>query len=310
MDAIPLKSIRDDYGNVSPVNGEEMAELAEELLVFLEASDAAKFFRHGGYGMTDIHQFDGALTMGDIGLAWAGEIAVMAEDEIRNPSRWVTWPLDATWCQRDEGRGWPKGSWAFNRLRTCDPKEARGKAAMIAPRMVIRDTCYITPDGVRHGIRRFLAFVGGRWVSGFRGGQTWRWVGSWEREDHHPEIRSPYDPDERHDPLVINLAHSVMLIRRYYWSVCLSFGGPSIRFLTDPTGVREIFKLRDLPEGKLRRAALRNWVRRHNRRSRADAAALIDVRRHLRGATKFTWNGMTCVIEPSGLDLELNRNHH
>lgn len=296
------------FGNTRPQNADEVASLADELLTFLEASEANPVFRHGAHGMTDVHQFDGAMTIADVCHAWGNSVEVMSEEEMRDPAKWLSWPLDAVWCMKYDEGGWPEGTWSFNRIRTCDIREARGRAALITPKMLVRDYCYITPDGARQGLRRFLAFSGGRWIAAYKGGQRWSWIGDAGNDTQRPEPISHREEPPHNG--TVSLAFSIMLTRRYHWSVCLSYGGPSIRFLTDPTGVREIFKLRDLPEGKLRRAALRHWVAKHHRRSRADEAALIDIRRHLRGATKFTWNGLTCVIEPSGLDLELNRNHH
>jgi hypothetical protein len=84
---------------------------------------------------------------------------------------------------------------------------------------------------------------------------------------------------------------------RYWWSVYLSFeGSPSLRFLADPTGVREVFRLRDAPPGAKRRAALVHWVSEHWRRKpRSDDLAW--VQKHLRGQRTFHWNGLRCVID-------------
>jgi hypothetical protein len=52
------------------------------------------------------------------------------------------------------------------------------------------------------------------------------------------------------------------LRRRYLWSVLIGEAEdePRGRFVTDPLGVREVFRLRDVPPGKQRRAALLHWV--------------------------------------------------
>jgi hypothetical protein len=48
---------------------------------------------------------------------------------------------------------------------------------------------------------------------------------------------------------------------------------PRARFVTDPFGVREVFRLRDVPPGKQRRAALLHWVRAHWRQRRQPTEA-------------------------------------
>jgi hypothetical protein len=90
------------------------------------------------------------------------------------------------------------------------------------------------------------------------------------------------------------------------WRVLLgSIGGPRLSLETGPTGAKELFRLRDIPQGKHRRAALRHWVREHWRKRDGSAAA---VRRHLRGSEEFTWHGLSgkiCVpSEEMEADLE------
>jgi hypothetical protein len=97
------------------------------------------------------------------------------------------------------------------------------------------------------------------------------------------------------------------LRRRYLWSVLIGEAEdePRARFVTDPLGVREVFRLRDVPPGKQRRAALLHWVRAHWRRRRqVTEADKLWIRAHLRGAWSYTWNGLRCEIEPSELDVE------
>lgn len=70
-------------------------------------------------------------------------------------------------------------------------------------------------------------------------------------------------------------------------------------FMTDPSGVKGFFHLRDKPEGRTRREALQHWVKAHTRTLRSDPDTEIEVRRHLRGATEFRWFDLTCkVIAP------------
>jgi hypothetical protein len=91
-----------------------------------------------------------------------------------------------------------------------------------------------------------------------------------------------------------------------YWHVVLGYDNlPSISFLTDPEGARSVFRLRDLPEGRQRRAALRHWVTEHWRRtSRTEDET--KVRAYLRGALEFHWNGLHGRIVLSELDRAKN----
>lgn len=103
----------------------------------------------------------------------------------------------------------------------------------------------------------------------------------------------------------IKLHQSVSLTMRDVWRAQLRLeNGPSVHLLTDPTGVRELFRLRDVPPGKGRREALRHWVAEHWRKTRKDPDVEAEVRAHLRGATEFTWQGLYARIIPSQTDIE------
>lgn len=108
----------------------------------------------------------------------------------------------------------------------------------------------------------------------------------------------------------INSAAGIAITRDYDWRVSIGTeGGLSISLPTTPLGCREMFRFRDVPNGKTRRDALRNFVREHVRRKPADsgtvasASDLVFVKEHLRGATRFCWNGLSCVIHPAPYDL-------
>ncbi len=86
------------------------------------------------------------------------------------------------------------------------------------------------------------------------------------------------------------------------WAVEFAYpGSHSVSFLTDPIGIREFFRLRDVPTGKSRRQALKHWVSAHYRQLRDDPAVETQVRASLRGQTRFTWLGLNATIHiPSG----------
>ena len=66
--------------------------------------------------------------------------------------------------------------------------------------------------------------------------------------------------------------------------------------LDDLGQLKELFALRDVPDGKKRRVALRNWVSRHLRRTQKNPSVKTEVRRHLRGREDFSWFGMSGYV--------------
>jgi hypothetical protein len=144
-------------------------------------------------------------------------------------------------------------------------------------------------------------FVNGVNILGSQDGEEWTVIGPTSRYSG-PEKAEAELAD------AIRLGIGLSIVRPEEWSVKLQFSGyPGVRFFTDPVGVREVFRLRDIPEGKSRREALRNWVTNHWRKKHDDPSALVEVRKHLRGATKFTWGGLRCEVEVARLDRIENR---
>lgn len=83
------------------------------------------------------------------------------------------------------------------------------------------------------------------------------------------------------------------------WNVRLSMpDSPGLLLATDPVGVRELLKMRDVPEGRTRRQALVHWVSEHWRKNRKDPSVEHLVREHLRGATDCDWFGLHCKVLP------------
>lgn len=98
----------------------------------------------------------------------------------------------------------------------------------------------------------------------------------------------------------IRLSHGLAFANQFQWMVRIGWiGSPSISIPTDPIGARAVFRMRDMPEGRQRRAALKHWVTEHWRQSRVDANEERLVREHLRGKERFVWNGFICEIVPS-----------
>lgn len=112
--------------------------------------------------------------------------------------------------------------------------------------------------------------------------------------------RTEVDPN-LHEQLEMLI--SLQFSSRYNWHVHFRIGdGPRLSLVTKPEHARHLFKARDLPPGKERRAALRHWVSEHYRRP--DTITPIGVRSHFRGADSFDWSGLRCEIEPSEYDKD------
>lgn len=103
-------------------------------------------------------------------------------------------------------------------------------------------------------------------------------------------------------------AASVKFTLRYEWRVNIGpESGGSMNVVVGRESVPEIFRLRDVPEGKSRRSALLHFVSQHWKRSRGQAPTedpAVFVREHLRGQTKFSWNGLRCEVMPPRYDVE------
>lgn len=226
-----------------------------------------------------------------------------------HPGDQPVWPVDVATAQ-PANEDWPAGSWQFTRWSTLKPTEWRGKIHRVHPRMLDFRCMVSQPSGVNLGVRLPYAILGQKVVeasrcnTGMGYGSDPRsvfgvnpvWFGS-------GKANGATDWNKTQE---IRMLGGLALRRRYHWSVMLGEDkGPRVRFLTDVIGMREVFRLRDIPEGAKRRAALLHWVRAHWRKKRdpgSDDKAWI--RRHLRGAWSFTWDSLICCIEPSEYDLE------
>lgn len=220
------------------------------------------------------------------------------------------WPMDVCIASPNDIHEWQDGSWQFARVRTLDRKRWRGALRLQLPRMVELGVAVTEPAGWRHSAMMALGLTRGgavdcryRTAGGLRIDRPgdYRWSLGPEAFGNDFQARGK---DE--DVEWIILAGGLALRRRYYWSVLLGEGhGPRARFVTDLPGVREAFRLRDLPAGKARRAALRHWVKHHWRKSRSpEKSDKAWVREHLRGSMSFVWNGLRCELVPSEADAE------
>lgn len=101
-------------------------------------------------------------------------------------------------------------------------------------------------------------------------------------------------------PFMCGVAQSIgcyWLVKARFDDVC-----PTLTLLTDPTGVKEFWKLRDVAPGRVRRSALLHWVEQHWRQTREDPDVETFVRAHMRGETSVAKGKLNAVITPSVRD--------
>lgn len=177
--------------------------------------------------------------------------------------------------------------YSIQRIKRANPKECRGRIARFYPILGELSQANIYTDGKYRSGRAYFGWDGKNWkYCSITGSEA----------DFQEKINTLF---------AITICRQ--LYRRYQWRTIIDCGfGGSLTFVTDPVGIREIFKMRDIPEGKLRRESLRNWITQHWRMKHDDPSALIEVRKHLRGQTSFHWNGMRVRIKPSEYDIEQN----
>lgn len=163
------------------------------------------------------------------------------------------------------------------RIRSVSRKEAAGRVKITAPRMLRVDMIVADSTG--------------------RGSST-GYYGIFPNGDMREISLRPQRLDQ--------MAQGIMaasLTSYYDWHVVIGRRGSSfqVRLPATPTSAREFLSLRDVPDGRERRAAIKHWVAEHQRRPRTPEE--YDVRAHLRGREDFTWGDYEGWVEPSRHDL-------
>ena len=223
--------------------------------------------------------FDGAEILLDADRTHTWDSDVVRMDLIDND---LIHRLDYTTITPDEN-SWP----GFNRVRQVRMEEVRGKLGVVMPVMVENSVAmlnstqrrFITQRPTIFGMRR-----DGAWIPLTQG-----------LEDNvaHAEMGFWYQS-----------SLGFQFLRQYQWRVYFAYAGhPGVELPTDPVGAQQVFRLRDIPNGKHRRQALVHWVDEHWRHTRNDPMIETQVRSHLRGAQDFDWNGLVCRIRPAEVDL-------
>lgn len=170
------------------------------------------------------------------------------------------------------------------RVRSARREHATGRVRSLYPIMLRHDLAWVSTDG--NVETRAVEWAG--------------WTGiQWTRITKDRCFTRLSSPEEIR---VHSWAACAEAIAQYNnWRLVVSFGGPGLSFWTDAVGAREILRLRDVPNGKQRRSALRHWVSEHWRKRRDDGSSR--VRQHLRGRETCSWNGMHVEIIPAPAEM-------
>lgn len=261
----------------------------------------------GCHDKIDLQDFDGALPTGDtylksIGVTVEREEVDGAEGEDLlerwcSPSELAT-PVNfafvtdrgANKAPYNQGEAFAKHGivYGLSRVRQISVQDARGRLTRQCPVNVRVTRATVNREGaIAAAVHHYVGFAAGAWHTASVSGHPFNKV----------IVADAIDAAKR--------AIAFQRLMEREWRVLLGWEGmPRVTFVTDPEGAREVFRLRDVPNGKARRAALRNWVTGHWRT--ALGSGRTEVRRHLRGALDFTWNGLRCKIIPSLQDRMAN----
>jgi hypothetical protein len=192
-------------------------------------------------------------------------------------------PFDYTWLSDVTKTGGGVSSQRFGliRVRAASLQECRGKVRRIYPVMGRAATAIFNEvEGKYDTSDLYAGLDGDRW-----------------RTEHFSRDKDSDSEQQVHEMFEAGL--NLQYVRQKDWKVKLAYGNfPSVAFVTDTAGVLESFRLRDMPNGRPRRAALLHWVEEHWRKNRKDEDLEIKVRSHLRGARRFVWNGLSCEVVP------------
>lgn len=241
--------------------------------------------------------FDGAEPFVRTELTHGGVIGWEGFD---TPEPWqVEWPIDVRLITT---LGAPESvdiaqadkQWVLFRYRGLRPQETRGRVNIALPYPM--EMLMASPDKGEARVLWYGRAGPGRWVFIHRTLSGWA-----------PGLKSFDHSLEYNEELGARGLLGLFLARqkRQQWRVYLGLEGrPGLELPTTPHGASEVFRLRDIPEGKDRRLALRHWVAEHWRTRPSLPDEEYQVREHMRGVQDFMWSGLRCKITPSRVDQE------
>ena len=103
-----------------------------------------------------------------------------------------------------------------------------------------------------------------------------------------------------------HMALQLSLTYDYEWSCYIKEKPDSlgVRIPIHPSSSKEVFMMRNLPEGKTRKRAIVNFVKDHYRTIKGNGNERnVLIKKHFRGDLKFNWRGLEVHITPSPYDL-------
>lgn len=221
--------------------------------------------------------FDGAMPFTEDARGWLTDVGIPADLHPREVPN-----LDARFISDDTDT---PGQVVLQRAQRVPMASIRGRVSLLLPFPVLHTAAFSSGGGLEQ-------------IFGYAGSSRWARLSS----DLNP-LQNEVDVQEWSGRLQVFLGFQKYLESQ--WQVYLSLDGrPGIIFPTSPKGASEVFKLRDVEDGRDRRTALRHWVTQHWRTNPAEPLDDVMVREHLRGAMEFTWSGLHCRITPSVRDLD------
>jgi hypothetical protein len=102
------------------------------------------------------------------------------------------------------------------------------------------------------------------------------------------------------------MALQLSLTYDYEWSCYIKEKPDSlgVRIPIHPSSSKEVFMMRNLPEGKTRKRAIVNFVKDHYRTIKGNGnERKVLIEKHFRGDLKFNWRGLEVHVTPSPYDL-------
>lgn len=205
-----------------------------------------------------------------------------SDDEVKD----VVWPIKGSMITTREESGNKQNNIAA--VRTIDVRAARGKITKPMPRMV-----EYVHTAWRDGNRR-----------GFGMSQIYGWFPGGKPQNISTSKITEADTQARN---IITCLAGFQMTWEDYWTVVIGSvgGGSSLRVPCSAKAAMDFLSLRDIPEGRTRRSAIRHWVSAHDRKTESGETEVIG---HLRGRQKFSWDGLVGYVEPSKAVLDAAKN--
>ncbi len=267
---------------VRGLDGDQLEEIVDDALSYLYLSDKKEekdCFK--GVFTQSINDFGDALFL-DYPLVGKDDDWFLFDDTKESDLANLHKYSITSFLHENAGGGDAGIRYQVSQVRLLTGAERR-KISDRAQYIVCLDAALMHIDGTYSSYRTYWRKEGGKYrnFNPFRHSMM-------STEDRNPMIR----------------AHFGMIYRSHFcWHVSLGYGdGPGLKFECTPQGAAEVFRLRDIPEGKNRRSAIKHWVKEHRRIREGKVSSVIA---HLRGAETFIWNGMRCTIAPAQSDIDM-----